>query len=74
MLETIKFPTDGRQEACGFHIGQRVIVINVNGGEGTIIGFGPAWHKGCTVKVQLDSGRGNMGTHHSVGSRWARAL
>ncbi len=58
-------------EACGFSIGDRVTPVACT--PGTIIGFGPALHKGKTVFVQLDSGMGNHGDFHSCGNWWVEA-
>lgn len=69
MLETITFPTDKRKTAEGFVLQQRV-KLKLTGETGTITGFGPAMHNGCTVKIKLDKGTGNMGDHHSCGSAW----
>ena len=71
MLETFVFPTDTRKTAEGLTLGQRVKLI-LGGEAGTIIGFGPAMHSGCTVKIKLDNGAGNMGNHHSCGNTWVK--
>lgn len=73
MLETIKMPTDDRLMACGLRVGQRVYVPLAHD-TGTIVAFGPAWHKGCTVKTRLDNVPGNEAPLHSCGNTHVKPL
>lgn len=68
-LEMITFPTDNRKEAFGFKIGD-IVRAKIGDKKGIIIGFGPAMHSGCTVKIKLFDAPGNMGDHHACGNRW----
>ena len=64
---------DSRKGVDGLKVGQRVR-LKLGGEEGTIIGFGSAWHKGCTVFTKLDNASGNQGDHHTCGNTWVEAI
>ena len=64
---------DDRREAEGFYKGQAV-VHKLMGHVGTVIGFGPAFHDGCTVFILWSHQIGKSHTPFQCGSGWIRPM